>query len=785
MTFLTKILISLGLVSFGVIAFLIWRKKRKEKAIQRLETVLLEIKFPKSSADNGDDLMQELSKMEQLFKSVSNFGQPVVFETAVSHIGKNISFFVSVPNKLEQTFTSQIHSLWSDAVVERADDYNVFNHSGYSMGGWINQDNHYSLPFKTYKDIESDTFQSILGGFSKVNEVGEGAALQFVITPASSSEKNNIKSKIKALKKGKDPSSGNPIISFLSSLEEVISGRSKNNDKNSNKDIDKEKIKALEKKLSKSLFRINTRIAVSAPTKQKAESIFDGLTSPLSQFASPESNTLSIKKPRNFKKFSHSFSFREFNSGNSIVVNSEELSSIFNFPTSFTDVPNLNLQKARQLSAPTNIPNEGLLLGENIHRGKRKNIYITDKDRRRHLYMVGQTGTGKSNLMVNLVHQDIKDGKGTAVIDPHGDLIDDILGLVPESRKDDVIVFDPSRLDKPIGLNMLEYDLDRPEEKTFIVNEMIEIFDKLYDLKKTGGPMFEQYMKNALLLLMEDAEHDPATLMEVPRIFTDSEFRNRKLDRISNPTVVDFWRKEASKAGGEASLENITPYITSKFNNFTSNEYTRVIVGQTESSFDFRKVMDEGKILLVNLSKGKIGDLNANLLGMIIVGKLLIAALSRVDIPQESRRDFNLFIDEFQNFTTDSIATILSEARKYRLNLTIAHQFIAQLKDDIRDSVFGNVGSLLSFRVGAPSAEVLEKQFEPELSINDLVNIDNFNAYVKLLVHGETTDPFNIKTFKAESPDLERAKEIKENSINKYGRSREEVEKNIRKRLRE
>lgn len=784
MSFLVKILISLGLIAAGIISFLIWKKKRKKKAVQRLETVLLQIKFPKSSGTEGKDLMQELSKIEQLFSSVSKYKEPVVFETAVPHVGENIQFYISVPSKFEKPFTSQVHSLWSDVVVERADDYNVFNHSGYSTGGWVQQNNHYSLPFKTYKDIESDTFQSILGAFSKINDVGEGAAFQFVITPSSKTEKNTIKSKLKSLKKGEGLSSKNPVISFLSEVGNVISGKTKKEEEQ-DKDIDEEKIKSVEKKLSKPLFKVNVRIAVSAPNQMKANEIFDGLTSPFSQFASPESNTLSIKKPKNFNKFAHEFSFREFNSKRSLVLNSEEMGSIFNFPNSFTEIPNLNLQKAKQLSAPSSIPKKGLLLGENVYRGKKQNIYITDEDRRRHLYMVGQTGTGKSNLIVNLVHQDIKNGKGACVVDPHGDLIDDILGLVPENRKDDVIVFDPSRLDKPIGLNMLEYDLERPEEKTFIVNEMIEIFDKLYDLKKTGGPMFEQYMKNALLLLMEDAKHDPATLMEVPRIFTDSEYRNRKLDRISNPTVVDFWRKEASKAGGEASLQNITPYITSKFNNFTSNEYTRVIVGQEESSFNFREIMDEGKILLVNLSKGKIGDLNANLLGMIIVGKLLIAALSRVDTPQSQRRDFNLYIDEFQNFTTDSISTILSEARKYRLNLTIAHQFIAQLKENIRDAVFGNVGSLLSFRVGAPSAEVLENQFKPELDINDLVNIDNFNAYVKLLVHGETTDPFNIRTFKAETPNKQKAKEIKESAIEKYGKSREEVEQAIRKRLRD
>jgi len=311
---------------------------------------------------------------------------------------------------------------------------------------------------------------------------------------------------------------------------------------------------------------------------------------------------------------------------------------------------------------------------------------------------------------------------------------------------------------------------------------MQSIFNKLFTAE-TMGPMFEQYMRNALLLLMEDI-HTPSTLMDVPRVFTDAAYRKDKLARITNPTVIDFWEKEAVKAGGEASLANMTPYITSKFNNFISNDYVRPIIGQARSSFNFRKVMDEGKILLINLSKGRIGDINSGLLGMIIVGKLLMAALSRVDVPQEQRRDFNLYIDEFQNFTTDSISTILSEARKYRLNLVIAHQFIAQLTENIKDAVFGNVGSMIVFRVGADDADYLVKQFEPVFSKNDLINIDNFNAYAKLLINGATSKPFNIRTIAPPVSNEQLKASLKEYSRQRYGGNREEVEREILSRLR-
>jgi len=284
---------------------------------------------------------------------------------------------------------------------------------------------------------------------------------------------------------------------------------------------------------------------------------------------------------------------------------------------------------------------------------------------------------------------------------------------------------------------------------------------------------------------MEDSVNEPATLIETARVLTDADFRNRKLARIKNPVVLDFWEKEVANVKGEGSLANMAPYITSKFNNFTANYYVRPIIGQTKSAFNFRQVMDERKILLVNLSKGKIGDLNANLLGMIVVGKILMAALSRVDIADEKkRRDFNLYIDEFQNFTTDSIATILSEARKYRLNLTIAHQFIAQLTEKIRDAVFGNVGSIVAFRVGAQDAEFLVKQFEPIFNENDLINIDNFNALVKILINGQTSKSFNMKTMAPENGNEELAGEIKQLSRLKYGRDRQAVEEEVLKRLR-
>jgi hypothetical protein len=353
---------------------------------------------------------------------------------------------------------------------------------------------------------------------------------------------------------------------------------------------------------------------------------------------------------------------------------------------------------------------------------------------------------------------------------------------IPKERAEDVIYFDPSDIGRPFGLNMMEYDEKYPEQKTFVINEMISIFDKLYDLKQTGGPMFEQYMRNAMLLVMDSPETG-STLMEVPRVFRDVSFRKDKIKRCKDMTVVDFWEKEAEKAGGDASMENISPYINSKLTTFISNDMMRPIIAQQHSTINFRQVMDEGKILLVNLSKGKIGEINSHLLGMVIVGKLLMSALSRVDIPESERKDFYLYIDEFQNFTTDSISSILAEARKYKLCLTIAHQFIGQLSEEISKAVFGNVGSMSAFRVGSEDAEFLEKQFAPVFDANDLINIDNYQCYSKLLVNNQSTEPFNMKTYPPTKCDGDVREALKSLSRYKYGRSREIVDAEIEERF--
>lgn len=788
------LLITILIVIIAII-ILTLRFVSKKNLLDSLRYTLILIKIPKSNLNEKNtnqeriDFKTELIHFEELIVGLLPIKKPFTFEVAVPHLGEEIFFYLSVPKISSEIAIKQIQGLWDGASVSIVeDDFTIFNSNGFSSSVYLAQKENYALPIRTYTELGIDSFEPILGAFTKINEIGEGAALQIILKPAPKEAKKKIYGYISALKKG-EPIKKVFQHDFPFSFSEISNALNPSKEEEEKKEriIDEEAVKALQSKISKPLFSVNVRIVASAASQFQANDILEGISAGFNHFGAPLRNEFKIIKPRNQKQNIKNFIYRLFVPSQSMVLSTEEITSFFHLPISSTLTPRVKWLKSKEAPPPSNLPTKGLLLGDSIFRGQKKSIYMTDEDRRRHIYILGQTGTGKSTLLGNMIIEDIQAGKGVAIIDPHGDLAENALGFIPKNRIDDVIYFNPGDIDRPMGLNMLDYNFNRPEEKTFIVNEIQSIFNKLFP-PETMGPMFEQYMRNALLLLMEDLPNEAATFTEVPRIFTDSEYRLRKLSRIKNPVVVDFWEKEASKAGGEASLANMTPYITSKFNNFISNDYMRPIIGQPKSAFNFREVMDSGKILLVNLSKGKIGDINAGLLGMIFTGKILMAALSRADIKEgEGRRDFNLYIDEFQNFATDSISTILSEARKYRLNLVIAHQFIAQLTEKIRDSVFGNVGSQIVFRIGADDAEFIVKQFSPVFNENDLINIDNMNAHTKLLINGATSNPFNMRIRNTSwgGGDRVLAEKIKEISRLKYGVDRDFVEQEIFERLRD
>lgn len=777
----------LGLI-IGTAIVVVWFIRRP--SLDSLHLQILLIKVPKSDRETQKDFTQDINLSEQLFSALAAIKKPFVFEMAVHSSGPEILFYLGVPRESLPFAKQQIEGLFPEAQVEEAHDYTIFSPAGESVAGRLALKENDFLPIRTYKEAGVDTFASVVTTFSKLADENEGAAFQVVVQPEDGAAKKNILQAIVELKKGKKFKEvmktgfidGEAV---LKAVGEMAAGRKVEEEKKDEiKIIDEEMVKALSLKVQKPLFLVNARVVTSGPTLAKAEDLFLSMAGSFTQFASPLRNSFKIIKTKNQKRLIYRYIFRDFAEDEAVLLNTEELTSLFHLPTSTTDVPRIKWLRTKEAPAPAVLPQEGVTVGVNDFRGEEQVIKMAKNDRRRHTYLIGQTGTGKSTLMLNMAVEDMEAGNGLCVIDPHGDFVEKMLERVPKNRINDVIVFNPGDLARPLGLNMLEYDFNRPEEKSFIVNEMLSIFNRLYDLKATGGPMFEYYLRNALLLMMEDMPNEPVALLDVPRIFTDEAYRNRKLARIKDPLVIDFWTKEVPKAQGDQGLGNMAPYIVSKFASFISNEYMRPIIGQTKSAFNFREIMDNKKILLVNLAKGRIGDLNANLLGMIMTGRILFAALSRTDIAEDDRQDFYLYIDEFQNFTTDSIAVILSEARKYKLDLVLAHQFIAQLEDDIREAVFGNVGSMIAFRVGATDGEFLEKQFSPTFSARDLITVENYHGFAKMLVNGEPAKPFNLRTLapKKGSPDL--AAKLKELSSLTYGADISEIEKDILDRLR-
>ena len=770
---LVAILLSITSLLIVLVFVILFFRYRKQGSVTRsLNTSLYKVILPKGESNDGEkeekkDQHKVFKEMEQLLTSFMNlkakglgvlfYSQPYIsLELAVQHIGDKVVSYVSVPKSMEGIIEKQIHSVFPYAEVTRADDYNIFAPGGTTLASWVRTANTSILPLNTYEKLSADPLAAIVTAMSKIAEKGEGVAVQYILRPADFKKQREMAKKvIKEMNKGHDFHSALSRVKGekVREVEEILAVpmrdagvASKQNQLEPSMVADEAFIKELQAKITKHHFTTNIRLLVSATQEQRAEQILAELESAYLQFDNPVGNSLKTRRVsrRGMRKFVFDYSFRIPDPRRSYLLSTEELASLFHLSLAQAGVPGYKTLKGKILEPPGEMPKEGIILGENNYRGEKTIVRMTDEDRRRHLYVIGQTGTGKTTLFKQLIKQDIEAGRGLAVVDPHGELAEYVLKIAPENRRQDIIWFDPGDLSRPFGLNMLEYDPAKPEQKTLVVNELLGIFKKLF-LAETMGPVFDQYFRNSALLLLDDYQHEIPTLLDIPKVLTDVDYRKDKLSRETNVVIKGFWEGEAEKAKGEASLSNIAPYITSKINGFVADEFLRPIISHKQSSINFREAMDQGKIILVNLSKGKLGDLNSSLIGLVIIGKILMAALSRVDTPEDQRKDFFLYIDEFQNVTTPSIASILSEARKYKLDLIIAHQFIKQLQDDIKNAVFGNVGSILAFRVGADDAEYLENQFKPQLSQSDLINIDNLNANVKLLINGKTSKPFNMK----------------------------------------
>lgn len=789
-----------------VLAFFLLKKRRLIRRRQRLKMRALKVILPKQQKEDEEkrDPKELIGLMEPVFAAVQHLlnhslrhkiweGQPTVSFEIVAH-GGEIFFYVLCPEHFMQALEQQIHAQYPSAQIERSDDYDLFSekegHSAIAAIGMLRQR---IFPIRSYKLLENDPLNAITNSLSKV---GQGkAAIQVLVQPTDQHWQKDIEEALHNVQQGKQfhvkEGATQKVFHFLREAgKEAVSSSQENTNNEAHNTmkgnvrltaLQEQQAKLLVEKGSKLGFNVQIRVISRAATEVEAKNMVQTILSSFSQYQSPEANGLKAYAIDN-RNLLVEYILRTFSSKQpTLLLNTEELTSIFHFPNRHLDTPTVHWLGARRLPPPNNLPKSGVALGFSQYRGTDIPVYIQYPDRMRHLYMIGKTGVGKTVMFQNMILQDIRNGYGVCYMDPNGDAIEWILKHIPKERAEDVILFDPSDTARPIALNLLEFDPRYPEQKTMVINEMISIFDKLYDLKATGGPIFEQYMRNAMLLLMEDTEN-PATLMEIPKVLADEQYRKAKLAKCNNPVVVDFWVKEAEKAGGEAALANIVPYITSKLTQFTSNDIMRPIIGQNQSAFNFREAMDSKKILLVTLPKGLLGDMNAQLLGMIISGKIQIAAFSRQNIADTERIPFFMYVDEFQNFTSKTFATILSEARKYQLSLNITNQYIEQLDEETRGAVMGNTGTILAWRIGAADGEFLQKEFDP-LQIDDMVNTEKYNFYIKLLIDGTPSRPFNAAAYGPDPHEnVQVGEAIRELSRLKYGRDRDVVEAEIRLR---
>ncbi|MES3032319.1 MAG: TraM recognition domain-containing protein [Patescibacteria group bacterium] len=768
-----------------------------------LNMTLFEITLPPPTeeADKSKGFKEFIGAMEQFYAGMQSISvdkkneKEIYFtlEVALNNDSDAVVIYAGIPNKYLTLFEKQILAFYHNAKIrEVTDDYNIFTDGGASVGAYAALAERGVMPIKTYDNIEHDPMNMILNAFSKLKTKGEGAAIQFVVAPAGDKFINEFHMILDDVKDGMSVKhAADNFYKFSSAFKKVgkdlLFGHKEKAPEGKNQDkymkgrraVDEAVTEKIGNKIKSSVMKANIRVIASGQTKERAEAILQEIKSSFNQFTEAASNSFIFEDVRgsDLKKLFHDFSYRSLSADRVMPLNLKELASVFHFPVGLGGQPQLKEAKAGIAPAPMELQNEGIVLGVNNYRGKDTQVHLAREDRMRHFYVIGQTGTGKTNIMLNMITQDIINGDGCCYIDPHGTDIQTILSRIPKERIDDVIYFDPAYTARPMGLNMLEYDPKYPEQKTFVVNELMGIFNKLFDMKVGGGAMFEQYFRNSAFLVMEDPESG-STLLEITRVLADKEFRDLKLARCKNPIIKQFW-VSAEQTTGDQSLANFVPYISSKFDNFISNDIMRPVVLQQNSVFNFRKIMDEKKILLVNLSKGRLGDINANLIGLVLVGKIQMAALSRVDMFGKPMNDFYLYIDEFQNVTTDSIASILSEARKYRLSLNIAHQYVTQLEEKIKNAVFGNVGSMAVFRVGTEDATFLEPRFKPTFSAADITKLDNYNAYVNMLVNGQPVKPFNLRTLAPEKGNPDIVDSLKELSYVKYGRDRAEVEAEI------
>ncbi|MDO4752724.1 MAG: DUF87 domain-containing protein [Candidatus Saccharibacteria bacterium] len=781
---------------------------RKSKRYERgLKMVPLLIHLPPSTddiegggRDKRDIALEAISKAQVTYSILAStitkgfkaklYGQRHFSFEIISKDGF-IKYYAVVPAVLTETVRQAVQSAYPTARIEEKREENIFAPRGTvdTIAGAelvLNKESY--LPITTYEDAKRDASMAILNALGAVKQ-DEGASVQILFRPAHKKWAEKTKQHIEDMQKGKTTKKtvgagiGQFAMDVIRAPWEVPDEHEKTETTEQITPIKQDEITAITNKMRYPVFETLIRVVASSDTKPRSEAILDGILSAFSQFNSPELNGFKVNTMKEPKKLAIDYTFRFFplRITNS-VLNSVELASIYHLPEQDA-IPSSSVERqlTKQVDGPAKLMDKGLFLGTNEFRGVKKPIYLGEKDRRRHMYVIGQTGMGKSVFLENLAFQDMCDGKGFAFIDPHGDAAEALLKRVPEERIDDVIYFDPADIEHPVGMNMFEFTSE--DQKDFIVQEGISMLQSLFDPQNQGffGPRGQHMFRNAALLLMSDPKG--ATFIDIPQCFTDPEFVKSKLKYVTDKAVYDYWTKEFPASQKSSDAGEVITWFSSKWGPFLANTIMRNTLGQIKSGFNIREIMDNKKIFLVNLSKGRLGDINANLLGMIFVMKFQQAAMSRQDIPEDERQDFCLYVDEFQNFATDSFESILSEARKYRLNLIVANQFMTQLTDKIREALLGNAGTIICGRIGVTDAELMVKAFTPTFTAEDLTKTPNFAAVAKVMMFDMPSAPFTINLPPPMGqPNDELMENLKLLSATKYAKTRKEVEKEIQDR---
>jgi len=794
----------------GIVGFFYWqyqRVLREAKNYERgLKMVPLLIHIPPASDDieaggrDERDITEEtISQAQVMYNIIAStvtkgfksklYGQRHLAFEIIGSKGL-IHYYVVVPMALLDVVRQAVAAAYPAARLEEVEEHNIFSKVGKisaTIGGELTLKTKYAYPIATFQESKRDAMRAILNALAVAGRE-DGVGIQMLLRPAPEGWTKNVMGAAAKIRKDKGVKTGvGGALAPKDLLEALWKAPEQKEVKPEDKQLsslEQATVDALEDKTRHPGYEVLIRVVASSNTSARSQVLLKNVVAAFALFDSPGKNGFKFSLAKDIESFVTSFIFRFFPQDiKQNILNSVELATIFHLPDQ-RNIPTSQLQRqaSKQVDGPHQLLTEGFLMGYNVYRGVKKEIRLSTNDRRRHTYIIGQTGTGKSKLLENLALQDMLDGKGFAFIDPHGDSAEALLGMVPKERVEDVIYFNPGDMDNPLGLNLFEFET--PDQRDFLVQEAIAMLYRLYDPGHTGiiGPRYEHWFRNAALTIMSDPAG--SSFIDIPQVFNDDAFAKEKIKHVTDQTVLDFWNKEMAQTSDYHKSE-VLGWFVSKFGAFLSNEMMRNIIGQTKSGFDLRDIMDNKKILLVNLSKGRTGELNSQLLGMIFVMKFQAAAMGRADIPEEQREDFALYVDEFQNFATDSFESILSEARKYRLNLILANQFVSQLTDKIREAIIGNVGTVISGRIGTTDAELMAKKFVPVFDAEDLTKLPNYEGVAVMQISGVPSAPFSmIFPPILGHPNPQLAGALKKLSAAKYGKPRSDVEREIFARLR-